>query len=378
MRPYDPNHPLHLPIYPEGYVQSPTLAGTRSPSHGIESFVYSTFKRNPSLPYSSSSEEDEDEELLAPPRPVRIPGCLIGSFASMSTTRSPSQGIQPVGDTLSDRKFDFSFKEDNRGNEDEKEDNELEPIQGLRTPSVFPDANATTSTTTSPSQNIQPVVADIPSARQSIIIIEDDEDDEDEVWLVPMPKKVLSAEEITSTMRSSAQDIRPKVFDTPSTHQPSIVIGDDEDEGDKVVLVPMPRRFLDAEPTTTSKQSPSQHFRPITDIPLKCALTPLERNPNLPVECESSWRESSLPVVPDFKCLRSPTSLINTSSTRPTKRETTPLVAVKSEKSLESNPSTSPSISAQRRSATTPVGVSPTVLLTEKAKEAKRKVKEEA
>ncbi|KAG9071684.1 hypothetical protein KI688_005897 [Linnemannia hyalina] len=308
-RPYDPNHPLHLPIYPEGYVRSPTTSGTRSPTHGIEPFEYPTFKRNPSLLHSSSSKEGEDEnELLAPPRPVRVPGSPIGSFASLSTTRSPSQDIQPVVDTLSDREFIFPSKEDDGDDDGVQEDDELEPIQELSTPSVFPDATATTKTTRSSSQDIQPVVVDVPSVRQSIIVIDDNEDEEDEVLLVPTPRRLLSAEETASTTRS-----------------------------------------------------PSQDFRLLPHTPLERDPTPLERNPSLPVERESSRREFSIPVAPDFQCLRSPIPLINTSSTRSSKRETTPLVAVKLElNSVASSPTLS-SVSAQRWSAATPFGVSPTV-----------------
>ncbi|KAF9123084.1 hypothetical protein BGX30_001629, partial [Mortierella sp. GBA39] len=312
-RPYDPNHPLHLPIYPEGYVRSPTTSGTRSPTHGIEPFDYPTFKRNQSSPHSSSSKEDEDEnELLAPPRPVRIPGCPIGSFASLSTTRPPSQDIQPVVDTLSDREFVFSSKEDDEDDDGVQEDDELEPIQELSTPSVFPNATATTSTTRSSSQDIQPAVVDVLSVRQPIIVIDYDEDEEDEVLMVPTSRKLLPAEETASTTRS-----------------------------------------------------PSQDFRLLPDTPLEHDTTPLERNPSLPVEREFSGREFSgrefsIPVAPDFQCLRSPIPLINTSSTRPAKRETTPLVAVKLELNREASSPTLSSVSAQRRSATTRFEVSPT------------------
>ncbi|KAF9539765.1 hypothetical protein EC957_005059 [Mortierella hygrophila] len=266
-----------------------------------------------------SDTDDEDEnELLAPPWLVRIPGYPIGSFASLSTTRSPSQDIQPVVDTLSDLEFVFSSKKDDGDDNGVQEDDELEPIQELSTPSVFPDAIAATSTTRSSSQDIQPVGVDVPFVRQSIIVI-DDENEENEVLLVPTPRRLLSAEEIASTTRS-----------------------------------------------------PSQDFRLLPDTPLERNSTPLERNPSLPVERESSGREFSIPVAPDFQCLRSPIPLINTSSTRPAKRETTPLVAVKLELNLEASSPTLSSVSALRRSNTTPFEVSPTVMLTGKAKGAKR------
>ena len=162
------------------------------------------------------------------------------------------------------------------------------------------------------------------------------------------------------TTRSSSQDTRPVVVDIPSTRRSIIIIKDDEDEEDQALLVPLPRRFLDAEPATSTKQSPSQDFRSLFGTPLKCDPTPLEHNPSLPVECESSWGGFSISVAPGFKYLHPPISLINTSSTRPTKRVATSRVAVKSERNREASSSTLSSASAQHQLATTLFEVSPT------------------
>ncbi|KAF8935553.1 hypothetical protein BGZ47_009894 [Haplosporangium gracile] len=184
------------------------------------------------------------------------------------------------------------------------------------------------------------------------------------------------------TTQAALQNIQPGVY-TPLKREPSLFVEGDEEEKkelDQVLLVKL-SRVSSAVIATTSITQPSQDIQPDVDTPIKREPTPLAV-----VKLEASSQDIQ-PVV-DSLIKHESSPAIKRESTPSIQRESSPFVVVKLEPNCQGSQATASSASAQPRSATAPpcasctpapsaqepvnVRTSPTFVLTEKAKEAKR------